>query len=300
MKIPASMSEFEPLSCVNGVLGGEISPFDRGLAYGDGLFETVRLEEGQLPFWREHRQRLLDGCVRLSLALDRERLEADVRRVLELARERALDRGVLKLLVSRGVGGRGYQPAAGSRATIAISVSPPPTQPTASAGDGISVLLCEHRLGSNRRLAGLKHLNRLDQVLASRELIGTECAEGLVFDEDDCLVEGCSRNVFVRAGAQLLTPSLSKAGVAGVLRARVMEDYAARLGIAVQECSIERKALKDADEVFLTNSIRGIWPVRSLQDAHGFMVSMKAPTIAPQLQALFEHDIRTRLHASTS
>lgn len=293
------MPDFEPFSFtfngVNGQQGALLSPFDRGLAYGDGLFETMRLERGQLPFWSLHRERLLGDCQRLRIALDSDRLEDQLQRVLELASQRGAVKGVVKLIVTRGEAGRGYQPTLNASPSLVASVFPFPSIPRDFVEDGIAVYLCQHPLPDNPALAGIKHLNKLDHVLAAMEWRNTGCQEGLLFDQRKNLVEAGSRNVFVLRNGALLTPRLHNAGVAGVLRRRIMEDYAKKLLWTVTECSLGVEDLRTANEIFVTNSVLGVWPVRSLRGGEINELTVPGVKLGRELQGVFDEDIRARV-----
>jgi 4-amino-4-deoxychorismate lyase len=285
------MAEFQSFGSINGVLGACLSDQDRGFAYGDGLFETMRLERGRLPLWPHHQQRLIADSQRLQIAFDPARLADYLNDILTELSRREVPRAVVKLVVTRGEGGRGYQPTRSSAATIIIRVHPFPDYPSDYC-DGISALVCEHRLGHNPRLAGIKHLNKLDYVLATLEWRDTENAEGILLDCADKVVEACSRNIFAVKKSTLLTPSLHNAGVAGILRRRILEDYAGKLGLAVEEVTIGLDQLFDADEIFLTNSVTGVWPVKEIRNTSGVLGWTGRCALAKCVQTLFEDDLQ--------
>jgi 4-amino-4-deoxychorismate lyase len=288
-------SDFEPFSSVNGQADAPLSTFDRGLAYGDGLFETMRLAQGQLPFWPFHRERLFSGCGYLGIFLDPHRLEQYLADLLALSQERGIIKGLVKLIVTRGAAGRGYQPKAHTEPTVLLSVFPTPAYPRHYFTEGVAIYICQHRLPDNPALVGFKHLNKLDYVIAAQEWRYSGCAEALLFDRHGCLVEACSRNVFAAKGSRLLTPALHHAGVAGVLRKRIMEDYAKKLGRAVEESSLGLDDLLAADEIFLTNSITGVWPVKSLRGVDLEKHCIPQNAIGRELQRLYENDIQARV-----
>lgn len=289
------MQDFEPFSQLNGRATAAVSIHDRGLAYGDGLFETMRLQQGQLPFQALHLERLAAGCERLHIPLPRQSLDEQLNDFLRLAREHSVDTGIVKLVVTRGAGGRGYLPPCRPEPNIILSLFPMPIFPEHYYQQGVAVALCDHRLPHNPALAGLKHLNRLDQVLAALEWRDSDCQEGLLLDPDDHLVEAGSRNVFVVKENCLLTPSLRKAGVAGVLRRRIMEDYALRLGASVWQTQLTVKDLREAEEIILCNSVTGVWPVKSLLVPELPAKSIKGNAFSRKLHKVFEDDIRERV-----
>jgi 4-amino-4-deoxychorismate lyase len=223
---------------------------DRGFHYGDGVFETALLADGRVRFLDDHLQRLFDGCARLGIgAPDRASLVADIDRVTASLRS-----GVLKIIVSRGEGARGYRPAGGLQSARMVALYAAPEPPPA---DGISLRWCETRLARNTRLAGIKHLNRLEQVLAQAEWQDERIAEGLMLDTEGELVCATAANVFIVREGVLATPDLRFCGVRGVMRAQVLR-AATQLGLVVTEEPLWPHDLQAASEVFVTNAVRGI------------------------------------------
>lgn len=244
---------------INGIETLDIDAQDRGFQYGDGLFETLRIRAGRPCLWSLHLARLAHGCGRLGLPMPDEILlrgEAD-----RLCRGEA--DGVLKIVLTRGSGGRGYRPPENPTPTRLLARFPVPDHPPENRTQGVAVRICDTRLGLNPALAGLKHLNRLEQVLARAEWCDIDIAEGLMQDIEGNIIEGTMSNLFVVQAGILRTPELSCCGVAGVMRARVMAEAGA-LGIPVDESRLGLHDLTAADELFLTNSVIGIWPVRRL------------------------------------
>ncbi|MEI7036979.1 aminodeoxychorismate lyase [Fulvimonas yonginensis] len=240
---------------VDGRAGETVSALDRGLGYGDGLFETIRFVGADAPLWPRHMQRLRAGCERLHLP------PPDPALLLAEAREAAsgLDQAVVRITWTRGVGARGYAPPAAVRPTrIVAAFEPPPADPAAQA-DGVRVRLCALRLAEQPRLAGLKHLNRLEQVLARAEWDDPAIGEGLLCDMADRAICATAANLFAVFDGVLATPALHRCGVAGVARAEIL---AARP--ATQVLDIPLAELAGADELFLSSSVRGILPVREL------------------------------------
>ncbi len=232
---------------------------DRGLHYGDGVFETMAWQNGAPRFFGRHLARLARGCAVLAIRCpDESRLRADLE---------ALDPGdgpcVVKLLLTRGDGGSGYRPDDDAAPRRLWQVRAWPRIDASCYGRGVDVVWLDSRVSRNRALAGVKHLGRVEQVLAARELATRDAHEGLVRDDGGLVIEAVSANVFVAVGGRLRTPRLDEAGVAGVMRAAVM-DTARELGIDVEEACLRRADFARADEVFLTNAVRGVVPVRSL------------------------------------
>lgn len=249
-------------SWVNGAPGEQLSVRDRGLAYGDGLFETIAVRGGRIPLLARHLVRLADGCRRLSIPLDLTLMEAELQ-----AFAAQLDEGVAKLVVTRGEGQRGYAPPQPCQPLRILQAAPLPQYPAAHAEQGVRLFPCVTRLAEQPVLAGLKHLNRLEQVLARAEWQDAECAEGLMCDSSGRVIEGVYSNLFLVVAGGLVTADLSRCGVAGVMRAEILQQ-AQLLGLSIELRDISFDELLGADEVFLCNSLYGIWPVRALQERH--------------------------------
>ncbi len=242
---------------VNGVSGDSISVTDRSVHYGDGVFETVAIRDGQPELWPQHVSRLRQGCERLGFAAPDSGLLA--REAIQLSGNR--ERAVLKIIISRGGGGRGYRSPEKPSPSRILALHPWPEWPDEYYSQGIQARICNTRLGRNPQLAGIKHLNRLEQVLARSEWDDPAIAEGLMLDVEGQIIEGTMSNLFMVRNGVLLTPDLSHCGVAGIMREKVMA-IARQRGI---RCEIGRFVLSElemAEELFLTNSIIGIWPVR--------------------------------------
>lgn len=242
-------------SWVDGQPADAVPLKDRGLAYGDGLFETLAVKAGQPVLLDRHLQRLDEGCRRLALVAD----QALIRNEL-LAYAAALGDGVLKLILTRGDSLRGYGVNAGAPVRRILQGSPPATYPPAHGSSGVRLFPCATRLSEQPLLAGLKHLNRLEQVLARAEWQDADHAEGLMLDMSGRVIEGVFSNLFLVDNGQLLTADLSRCGVAGVMRAELLA-RAEALGLVTTVTDISLAQLQRADEVFVCNSVYGIWPV---------------------------------------
>jgi 4-amino-4-deoxychorismate lyase len=244
---------------VNGKSSTSITAFDRGLYYGDGLFETIAVSGGRPRLWQRHMLRLSDGCERLGIPFPGDELlhEEAVREI----DNREL--GVLKIIITRGEGGRGYRPPREPHPSRILHWGPWPDYPVTAHERGVTARICSTRLDHCPEIAGIKHLNRLQQVMASREWDDPEIAEGLMLDSRDHLIEGIKSNLFLIKGDSLLTPDLQRCGVAGVMRGLVM-DVAAEMGIEVKVTDLGLPDLWDSEGLFLTNSLIGIWPLREV------------------------------------
>lgn len=256
---PESDSRLEQV-WVNGNPEHEVSPFDRALHFGDGLFETIACRRGRPRFLGLHLERLRLGCTRLGI--DPGALEIIATEVRALAGE--VESVLVKVLLTRGTAlARGYAATGGEKATRVTFRYAWPGETRSESQDGVRVRTATLRLGENPALAGLKHCNRLEQILARREWTDPAIAEALLFSSSGKLVSGTMSNVFIVEGSVLRTPRMDLCGVAGVMR-RVVLREAARLGIAAREDVLGVEDLQRASEVFLTNARIGIWPVRAL------------------------------------
>lgn len=245
---------------INGRLRTAIDCRDRGLQYGDGLFETLRIRNRRVRLLEYHLERLYEGCRRLRIAApDSRKLRGELERCAALRAE-----GVLKLIVTRGVGSRGYRPSGRERTTRIVSLHALPQGAARGADEAVGVRLCETRLGASPALAGLKTLNRLDSVLARDEWRDPRLWEGLMRDFDNNVISGTMSNLFVRRGSTLITPRLDRCGIAGVMRRWVLEQ-ARSLDLRPIEGRVAQRDLKSADEVFMTNAVAGVVSVGFIQ-----------------------------------
>ena len=248
---------------INGKSGDKISVLDRGVQYGDGVFETIAYRHGVAEFLEQHLTRLKTGCKLLAINFEQmDLLRTELNTVFDTM---STEPAVIKITVTRGVGGRGYFSDNSAIPTRIISISAYPFHPEDYQRDGVRLRFCEQTLSVNSRLAGIKHLNRLEQVLARNEWDDPDIAEGMMSDEDNNVIEGTMSNIFIVEDDILFTPVVTRAGIAGVIRAQVIQ-LATRSGISVQERTITRQQLAEADEVFVCNSIIGIWPVSAISN----------------------------------
>ena len=242
---------------LNGQPASAISLQDRGLAYGDGLFETILVRGGKPLLLAGHLARLQRGCAVLGLEPDMGALEQELATVLA---DPASADCVVKIVLTRVAGGRGYRPAGNACNRILTRHAVPDYRPH-KPEQGIGMFLCTQRLAHQPVLAGLKHLNRLEQVLASREWPDDSVLEGLMLDSDGFVIEGTRSNVFAVIDGKLQTPSLQQCGIAGVMRDWLL----ARFGTGADVTQLTRGQLERASEIFVCSSVIGVWPVTSLR-----------------------------------
>ena len=266
------------ISLVNGKPGDMLATRDRGVQYGDGVFETIAMQDGMPLFWERHMERLVAGCLALGFpAPDRKQLREETAAVAGAAA-----RSVVKIIVTRGVGVRGYRPDREAVPTRIVHGSAWPAHPEDADRSGVAVRWCAMRLARQPRLAGLKHLNRLEQVLARAEW-QNDHAEGLMCDTEGLVIEGTMSNLFLVVRDTLITPDLSQSGVAGVVRG-VMLDEARRLGLQCAVQAVTPAMVEQADELFLTNSLIGVWPVSRLEARRYEVVGKTTQALQAALQ----------------
>jgi 4-amino-4-deoxychorismate lyase len=255
---------------VDGLPADGVPADDRGLAYGDGVFETLRVARGRIPLWALHWARLVRGCERLGIALSpRDTIERELADLLQGVTE-----AVAKLVVTRGGAARGYSSASATRPRRILMRFPPPA---AATGPVAAIVVRDLRLPRDERLGGIKHLNRLHQVLARAEVDARGADEGLCLDDADTVVCACSANVFARIDGAWFAPDPAAAGVEGVCRAALLAD--ATFGPQVSVAALDLAALGRADAIFLSNAVRGVVPVAAL-DGRALDPSAPAPALA--------------------
>jgi len=240
---------------INGISNDTIDIRDRGLAYGDGVFETIKVHNGRAQMLDQHFSRMRAGAARLGFAAE----AVDLFQT-ELSAVSLPERGVLKLTLTRGAGGRGYSYATCTDSTRIIMLAPMPEY-AGQADNGISVRLCETRLGINPTLAGIKHLNRLEQVLARNEWDDASIHEGIVCDAEGYLAEGTMSNLFWVTAGIIYTPDLAGCGVSGIIRDYLLKRFES-VGYQVLQGRFCPDVLDAADEIFVCNSLIDVWPVK--------------------------------------
>lgn len=253
---------------------------DRGLHYGDGLFETLAVRAGRARFLEAHLARLAHGCARLGIRFD---ANAELR--AELAEASALvPQAMLKIIVTRGSAvRRGYAPHGSETARRMLSAWPAAALPAAIAA-GVDLHVATLKVGDNSALAGIKHLSRLENVLATAEASKAGAFDALLLDTAGQVISGAMSNVFIVRGGRVLTPSVDRSGVAGVMRAMVLRECPA-LAIDAMESRISLEDLFAADEVFITNVRIGVVPVRRVGE-HSVRMHTFAQRLGTHIEAL--------------
>lgn len=233
--------------------------WNRAVAYGDGLFETILVLDGVAPLWNFHRARLQQSIPRLNIYCDINELETSF---LSFATQHP--NALIKIIVARSGGSRGYSAKQSDDCAIELKTYPLPRYAREKITDGVRLHVCNQRLSHNPALAGIKHLNRLEQVMAASELCRDWADEGLMLDNSGAVIECTSSNIFIVRDGILETPRLDHCGVAGVMRAAIMKKIAKDIALQVNEAHLTLSDLLAADTVFICNSIFGLWPVKSI------------------------------------
>lgn len=263
---------------VNGQPGDLIAVSDRGLAYGDGVFRTLKCEAGRLLAWPRHYAKLAADCAVLGIDCPSEAVfRADI---AQLAPETA----AIKLIVTRGLSARGYRCNPAAAVTRIVQTGPLPDYPASLHTAGVATRFCDWPLAIQPGLAGVKHLNRLDQVMARREWSDPSIFEGLMGNARGELVEGVMSNLYLLRGNCLCTHPLADCGVAGVMRDLVLAAAAAQ-GLQVQQAAFTRVDLLAADALFLSNSLAGVVPIAQCggQRWHNFSIAQQLHAAIAQL-----------------
>jgi 4-amino-4-deoxychorismate lyase len=270
---------------INGEKKDNLNITDRGIQYGDGLFETIEVSSGRAVFIDRHLDRLQLGCKRLHIPYPGNPiLLSEIDLLLE-----GTFNAVLKIQITRGTGGRGYRQPDIVTPTRILSLHPFPNFPDSFAQEGINVTSCKGQLSSNPVLAGIKHTNRLEQVLARAEWVSQSIQEGLMSDQQGNVIEGTMSNLFLVKEQKIITPLVDNCGVAGIIR-RLILDFCPELGFDAEQQLVTKECLNHADEIFVTNSVIGVWPVKKI-DNHSFSLGPVTRQISAYLEKLKSQEI---------
>lgn len=246
---------------INGILQDHLKVTDRGIHFGDGCFTTAYICHGRIELLSWHLERLQHATERLLIpALAWSQLQQEMEQSVK-----AVAQGVLKVIITRGSGGAGYSGKGCENPTRILAIAPYPQHYLRWRQSGITLILSAVALARNPLLAGLKHLNRLEQVLIRTHLEQTVAHEAVVLDTEGMLVECCAANLFWRKGDQVYTPALTHSGVTGVMRRQIMallQDSHYSLHVVTQPLA----TLADADEVLICNALMPLLPVNHVQN----------------------------------
>jgi len=268
-------------SWIDGVRGETLPADDRGLSYGDGLFETIGVRAGIARFLDAHLARLASGCARLGIHFA---AIPGLRAEIATAVAQAPPLAVLKIIVTRGSAmRRGYAPQGTESARRLMSLWPEAALPT-SVAEGVALHRATFTLADNPTLAGIKHLSRIENVMAAGEVAASGAFEALLLDGSGHVISGAMSNVFLVRDGQVLTPRLDRCGVAGVMRGVVLRECAS-LGITAEDRRVSLDALLAADEVFITNARVGVVPVLRVGE-HSFHMTAVARRLGAHIETL--------------
>ncbi len=260
------------LYLVNGSFNQAISPFDRGFAYGDGVFRTIKMIGGLPEQWPQHYQKLVADCAAINIVCpSAELLMSDLSQLFSADASAEKKLAVAKIIITRGEGNRGYTPPAITAPVRVVLKSEMPDYPASRFSEGVNLTVCETRMAAQPKLAGIKHLNRLENVLARMEWHNThnsnDIAEGIMLDMQGNVIECTAANIFARFGDTLITPDLKQCGIAGITRQRIIE-LAPTLSLKISVETLALEKLYQADEVLICSSLYGAWQVNQIQQEH--------------------------------
>ena len=255
------MKTHQTIFRVNGEESSSIEVTDRGLQFGDGVFETLRIHQGRPVWWQLHMDRLLEGCRRLHFT---HLPDTGVFQQEASLLSANCPKGTLKIILTRGASSSGYAAPADIIQNRILQLSYDNRHQSKSE-QGIVLGVSEQQITGSQQLSGIKHLNRLEQVLARIECQAEGWDECIMLDNENKVVEGSMSNLFVWQQDRLLTPLLDKTGIKGICRERIMS-LAAAIGIDVQQCELDLQNLQQSDGIFVCNSLIGIWPVVQFAD----------------------------------
>lgn len=251
-------------SVINGNIVDSLPATDRGLLYGDGLFETLRYIDGEPVLFELHLARFERGAQVLLLELPEDFSKQLSQAIIAWkVNNSGCNDFICKWILTRGSGGRGYLPPEQPVSTLIFSFFPTPKYPEDHYQQGISATVCSHPLSSNPVLAGLKHLNRIDQVITSSQL-GNH-VEGITCDADGNIIEGTKSNILLFYKNQVMTPVMKSCGVDGcMLQYLLNASDTNSLGFNIEKRVIKKSDLSKFDGIAFVNSVFGLWPVFSL------------------------------------
>jgi 4-amino-4-deoxychorismate lyase len=265
---------------INGSFNQAISPFDRGFAYGDGVFRTIKMQGGLPEFWPQHYQKLVADCAAINIVCpSAELLMSDLSQLFLGDAENVDLHAVAKIIITRGEGSRGYTPPAITAPMRVVLKSPMPDYPQDRFTHGVTLTVCETRLAAQPLLAGVKTLNRLENVLARMEYSNPDIAEGIMLDAQGDVIECTAANIFARFSNTLITPSLTQCGIAGITRQRIIE-LAHTLSLKTVVETFDMDKLLAADEVIICSSLYGAFQVRNIKQK-----VIKADALAANIRA---------------
>jgi 4-amino-4-deoxychorismate lyase len=270
--------DYSSLCTINGEIETKVPMMDRGLAYGHGVFETIRVSGGLPSLFDLHINRLINGSKILGISIDKTSIETYFYNLIELSPSE----GIIKIIITAGSGQRGYAYNKLVDTRYIMQWFPIKPIPLCDKRDGVALHKCKYRLPHSPILGGLKHLNRLDQIIARAEW-SEDFYDGLMLDQDDNIIECTSNNIFIFKNESWITPKTDKCGVSGVMREYLINILLPSAGLKIKEVNLSIDAFLLADEVFICNSINGIIPVVSVEKLCKFPLGRETKRINSKL-----------------
>lgn len=277
--------QFKHTYLVNGSFDQAVSALDRGLAYGDGVFRTIKMRNGLPLSWPFHYQKLVADCAAISIVCpSAELLVSDFQKLFE--KELFIEglEQVVKIIVTRGDSQRGYAPPIITVPSRVMIKSAMPEYSSSYYTQGVRLRICDLRLAHQPRLAGVKHLNRIENVLARMEWHDDGIFDGMLLDQSGNVIECTMSNIFARFGNKLITPKLTECGVSGITRQRIL-GLGSTLGLATEIRSIDLAAILKADEIIICNSLFGAFQVTDIGN-----VSWPQHGLAAKIRTIIAND----------
>lgn len=270
---------------INGDFNQVISPLDRGFAYGDGIFRTMVMRNGLPVDWPLHYQKLVADCAAIGIVCpSAELFMSDFQQLFSIDEIDEDKPRVAKIIITRGEGERGYNPSAVTMPVRVIIKSAMPEYAKKNYVEGVHLHICGMRLAVQPRLAGIKHLNRLENVIARMEWRDESLFDGLLLDQQGDVIECTMSNIFARFDNVLVTPDLSQCGVAGITRQRIIA-LAGIVNLNIEITRISLSRLLQADELIICNSLYGTFQVTKIGDT-----TWPQQALAKTFRNLLSHD----------
>lgn len=245
---------------INGSVSKKISPYDRALQFGDGIFRTFVVKNKKPQHWAYHYKKIVADCRAIKIEPPSEiTLLSDIFRVFKTK-----PKAVGKFIITRGESERGYGFKSNITPNRFLIKTKMPSYPKANSESGVCLYVCKLKLQPSF-LSGIKHLNRIENVMARSEWQDTRYADGILLNDQGHVIECVSSNLFMRKGQTIYTHPLKNIGVKGVTRDLILK-LLPQLGFKIKEISFDLNKLLTADEVFITNSLFGVWQVKKIKN----------------------------------
>ena len=244
---------------INGTFQ-KISPFDRAFQYGDGIFRTFVVENKKPVHWKHHYKKIVDDCIAMKITPPKEKdLLSDIRSLFK-----SKTKSVGKFIISRGTSERGYKFNEDIKHNRFLIKTKMPSYPKEYFEIGVNLYVCKQKLNPSI-LSGVKHLNRLENIMARQEWEGDQYADGILLNQNGYVIECISSNIFMRIGKIIYTPKITHVGIKGVTRELILK-VSAGLGFKIKEATFTLNKLLASDEVFITNSLFGVLQVKKIKN----------------------------------